>query len=86
MTTGRCRRPTVPGRTEDDRRLALVDQQLDEACESVDEVIAAVEQFTEDVDSDRLAVDGVVLEPLDDEDSLVIHLAEHLRAHPGVRP
>lgn len=80
---GRCRRLT--GRPEDERKLALVDARLDAACESVDEVIAAVEQFTDDVDSDRLSIDGVVLEELDEQDSLVVHIAEHLRAHPGVR-
>jgi len=73
----------LTGRPDDDRKFALVDRQLDEACDSVDEALAAVQRFTDDVDSDRLALDGIVLEELDEQDSLVVHIAEALRAHPG---
>jgi hypothetical protein len=77
-------------RPDDERRLARVDADMDEMCSSVDEAIGVVRQFTEDVDSDRLSVDGVVLEEMTDEDSLVISVEDglrtSLRAQPGARP
>lgn len=77
-------RPRVPTRPlhvrADDQRLAAVDRELDETSDSVDTAVAEIMQFVADVDSDKLDVGGIVMAPIEDDDSLVIHVGDSLRA------
>ena len=41
-------------------------------------VTAAVQQFADDLDSDRISLDGVVLEEITEDDTLVRHARLHL--------
>lgn len=72
----RPRRPTL--RDRDEQRLAPLARSLDQAMESVDGVVQDLSQFADDVDSDRVLVGGVILEPIDENDSLVTHVEDGL--------
>lgn len=67
-------------RPEDERRLALADARLESACESIDSAVAQASEFSDAIDSDRIAPDGVVIAPMDDGDSLVIHVEDGLKS------
>lgn len=82
--TPRVRRPTL--RAADEQRLAPLVRSLDQAMESVDGVVQHLTQFTDDVDSDRVPVGGVVLEEMDDDDSLVTHVEAGLALSQAARP
>lgn len=87
------RRKPVTLRPEEERRAAAAEDGLAKACDSADDAAAAVNQFVDDIESDRVGMDGVVLEAVDEEDSLVLHIEDGLevalgalRAQGGSRP
>lgn len=84
------RRKAVTLRPDDERRVAAAEEALALACDSADDAAAAVNQFVDDIESDRVGMDGVVLETVGDEDSLVLHIEDGLgaarRAQGGSRP
>lgn len=79
----RVRRPTL--RAADEQRLAPLARSLDEAMESIDGVVQDLEHFVEAVDSERIALDGTVLEELGDDDSLVTHIEAGLALSQAAR-
>lgn len=84
----RAQRATL--RPADERRLLAVEAGLEAAGNSADDVVAEVRRFTEDVESGGVIEGGIVLEPIEDNDSLVQHVEEGLqavsRAQRGGRP
>jgi hypothetical protein len=73
----RSERATLP--PEDEALLAAASRELGRAIAAADRCTAEVAKFAADVDSERISMDGVVLEPADDDDSLVVHVLENLR-------
>lgn len=84
MSRIRVRRPTL--RVSDEQRLASLTKSLDQAMESVDGVVQEVTQFVGDVDSERVTTAGVVLEEVDENDSLVTHVEAGLALSQAARP
>lgn len=73
----RTQRPTL--HPKDEEQLAAVAAELDKATEESQKCTAAVRRVVEDIESDRLSTDGVVLEVFDEQDSLVVHLQAAVR-------
>lgn len=73
----RMQRPTLP--PADEARLAATTADLHESIEESKRCVAEVQRFTQDMDSEKISMEGVVLEPVEDDDSLVMHVRESLR-------
>jgi len=65
---------------EDERRIASVDAAARERMVSVEESMNRISAFAAEVDSGEFAPDGIVLEPMRNEDSLVIHIETVVRS------
>lgn len=70
--------PTLP--PADEKRLADSSAELENAIRDTERINAAVKKVADDIDSDRLSVDGVVLEEMSDDDSLVVVVREGLQS------
>jgi hypothetical protein len=82
MTTrSRTARPTLP--PEDEAKLAEASSDLAHAVDDSQRQTRRMERLAADIDSDRILSGGIVLEPLDDDDSLVTHIEEFLAAQGG---
>ena len=69
--TARPNRQTL--RPDEERRLASAERACERAFDSVDAVVAQASRLVADVDSAH----GVVLAPIEEDDSVVIHLRAH---------
>lgn len=78
----RTQRPTLP--PEDEAKLAESSGELNAEIAESERCTAAMQRLADDVDSERISMAGIVLEPLDDEDSLVSHVEDALRGLPPV--
>lgn len=74
--TPRPQRSTLPPR--DEAKLAPSSLELERARREAQQCAVQLEQMAKDIDSDRVSMDGIVLAPLDDDDSLVTSVAESL--------
>jgi hypothetical protein len=73
----RSQRPTL--NPADEAKLAGSSAELADSIAQSERCTEALQQFAADVDSERISMDGVVLEPVDEDDSLVVHIEESLR-------
>jgi hypothetical protein len=73
----RTQRPTLS--PEDEAKLASSSAELADAIAETGRCTADLLQFTADVDSERISMDGIVLLPIEEEDSLVSHVEDALR-------
>jgi hypothetical protein len=71
-------RPRLP--TVDEEALLPVERKAAEAYACVEDAVDRITQFADDVGSGEISMDGVVVAPLDEDDSLVLHLQD-MRAH-----
>lgn len=71
-------RPTM--RPEDEAKLADSSAELERTLAQADRCTADLQRFAADLDSERISMDGIVIDPVEDDDSLVIHVEESLRA------
>jgi hypothetical protein len=66
--------------TIDEATLRPVERKAAEAYANAEDAVDHLVQFAEDVGSGEISMDGVVVAPLEDDDSLVTHL-EEIRSH-----
>jgi len=60
-------------------RLEAATAELEESLETSRRCTEQVQQFAEDVDSDKISTDGMVLEPFEEEDTVVRHVRAALQ-------
>lgn len=73
----RTQRPTLP--PEDEAKLAESSAELSEATAQSARCTERLQKFASDVDSERISMEGIVLAPIEDDDSLVTHVEDALR-------
>lgn len=73
----RTQRPTLP--PADEEKLAQSTHDLDDEIEKARRCTDAMQHVADAIDSERISMDGIVLAPLDEDDSLVQHIEESLR-------
>lgn len=74
-----ARKPPAPPLLPPDAKAAASSSaDLDRSVAQSRRATAAVRRLADDLDSDRISLDGVVLEPLAEEDTLVRHARLHL--------
>jgi hypothetical protein len=76
MRLPRQQRATLP--PADEARLEPSTTELDRLRRDAQRAADELEQIAQDIDSDRMSMDGIVLAPLEDDDSLVISVKESL--------
>lgn len=64
---------------DDDARMDAATAELDDAVETARISTEQVQRFTEDIDSDKISTEGVVLSPFEEEDTIVRHIRDALR-------
>ena len=64
---------------EDEAKLAESSADLAESIAESERCTAAMQRLADDVDSERISMVGIVLDQVDDEDSLVQHVEDALR-------
>lgn len=68
---------------DDTARLDAATAELEASIKTSRICTEQVQKFAEDVDSDKLSTDGVILEPFDEEDTVVRHVRDALRSLSG---
>lgn len=77
----RTARPTLP--PADEEKLAAASSDLLSAAADSRRQTRRMEKMAADIGSDRFSSEGIVLEPLDEDDSMVTHIEEYLATLSG---